>query len=190
MRVIGGSARSRQLTVPAVPGLRPTSDRVREAVFDILTSRGAIEGASVLDGFAGSGALGIEALSRGASAVTFVDVDRRALAGVEHNLAATGLGAAGAVTLVRADLVEWLGRASAPTFDVALLDPPYPFDDWSGLLGRLAAEIALLESARPVAVPDGYAVRREYRYGGTLVTLVEAAGPAPRASRPSDKDTF
>ena len=92
MRVIGGEARGRRLKTPPLPGLRPTSDRVREAMFDILKSRGLVEGASIVDLFAGSGALGIEALSRGAEEVTFVESDRRAVAAIEDNLEATGLG--------------------------------------------------------------------------------------------------
>ena len=198
MRVIGGSARRRQLKTPAVPGLRPTSDRVREAVFDILGSLGVVESATVLDAFAGSGALGIEAISRGAASVTFVDIDRRAIAGIRENLAATGLdgphgtierGGDGPTTrLVRADLLEYLARVPGTRFGVALVDPPYPFGDWAVLLELLDAEVAVLGSARPIDVPPRFTVRREYRYGGTLITLVEATGPSSADPRPTDKD--
>src|ERR1035441_636404 len=85
MRVIGGTAKQRRLRAPDSPDLRPTSDRVREAIFDILASLGAVEGASVLDAYAGSGALGIEALSRGAGSVCLVEADRPAIAAIPAN---------------------------------------------------------------------------------------------------------
>ncbi|MGH9298710.1 MAG: RsmD family RNA methyltransferase, partial [Acidimicrobiales bacterium] len=85
MRVIGGEAKGRKLSAPDLKTVRPTSDRVREAIFDILCARGLVEGASVLDLYAGSGALGIEAVSRGASACTFVESDPRAGAAIEAN---------------------------------------------------------------------------------------------------------
>ncbi|HXY43636.1 MAG TPA: RsmD family RNA methyltransferase, partial [Acidimicrobiales bacterium] len=84
LRVIGGDAKGRRLVAPPVEGLRPTSERVREAMFDILESRDLVAGAVVLDLFSGSGALGIEALSRGAAGVTFVEQDRRAVLAIER----------------------------------------------------------------------------------------------------------
>src|SRR5262245_17447264 len=90
MRVIAGTARGRKLVAPVGSGTRPTGDRVREATFNALTSLGALDGAVVLDLFAGSGALGIEALSRGAASCTFVDVDRAARKAVADNLATCG----------------------------------------------------------------------------------------------------
>src|SRR5271168_1492658 len=110
MRVIGGTARRRQLRAPDLPELRPTSDRVREAIFDILASLEAVEGATVLDLFAGSGALGIEALSRGAASVCFVEADRRAVAAIRANLDSTGLADAAPVRVVRAEALELLAR--------------------------------------------------------------------------------
>jgi 16S rRNA (guanine966-N2)-methyltransferase len=175
MRVISGDAKGRKLVAPDVPGLRPTSDRVREAMFDILEARELVEGAAVLDLFAGSGALGIEALSRGASRVTFVEQDRRALAAIEDNLARTGyLGSAG-VRLVRADAIVWTATHGRGAIDVALVDPPYGFEGFGQLLTQLDAPTVLIEHRSPVTVPVGYDVSREYRYGGTLVTLLEAA---------------
>jgi 16S rRNA (guanine966-N2)-methyltransferase len=189
MRVIGGTARRRQLQAPEVPGLRPTSDRVREAMFDILSSLGVLEDASVLDAFAGSGALGIEALSRGAAAVCFVEADHRAVAAIRANLDSTGLAGSAAVRIVRADVLEFLASEEAVRYDVALVDPPYSFGDWPSLLDLLAADLAVLESSARVAVPPGFRVRREYRYGGTLVTLVEARGPDRDDPRSTEKDS-
>jgi 16S rRNA (guanine966-N2)-methyltransferase len=152
-------------------------------MFDILTSMGAVRDAVVLDLFCGSGALGLEALSRGARAATFVDNDSDAIAAVRTNLRATGLGG-DAATVVRAELPGWLARASHA--DLAFCDPPYSFEGWGELLSLLDADVALLESGDPVAPPEGWMVARERRYGGTLVTVVhksDAPGrPAPRGA--------
>lgn len=176
MRVIGGTAKRRQLRVPDIGSLRPTSDRVREAMFDVLASRGVLEGASVLDAFAGSGALGIEALSRGADSVCFVDSDRRAVAAIGANLTLTGFDAAPAVRVVRSDVLRFLAGDPGAHYDLALVDPPYAFDEWPLLLGLLRADLAVLETSRAVVLGGSFEVCREYRYGGTLVTLVEAKG--------------
>lgn len=192
MRVIGGSSRGRQLPARLPPGVRPTSDRVREAIFDIVGSMGGVEGLAVADLFCGSGALGAEALSRGAASVAFVDRDRSTLEAVRKNLLATGLAAPtvgfrpGAHVLVRAELPAWLHGAGH--FDLALCDPPYSFSAWSPLLGALDATVAVLESSTPVEVPDGWSVTRCRRYGGTLVTVVHMPPdtPSPGAvSRPT-----
>src|ERR1019366_7091565 len=123
VRVIAGTARGRGMSAPRLPGLRPTSDRVREAMFDILEARSLVEDATVLDLFAGSGALGVEALSRGAAAVTFVESDAQAAVAIEANLRSTGLFVPSA-HVVRADALAWL--AGRPTweepFDLALAD--------------------------------------------------------------------
>ena len=108
--MIAGHYRGRRLKVPSWTGLRPTSDKLRETLFNILAPR--IEGARLLDAFAGTGAVGIEALSRGASHVTFVDADRRALALIEANLAICGIEEG--YTIERGDLVAVLRRAGTP----------------------------------------------------------------------------
>jgi 16S rRNA (guanine(966)-N(2))-methyltransferase RsmD len=148
--------------------VRPTSDRVRESIFDILGSQGGVDGLCVVDLFCGSGALGLEALSRGAASATFVDRDPDALAAVKLNLDAVGL-AGEPATLVRAALPGWL--EGAPSFDLALCDPPYEYDGWSELLGVLRASRAVLESSSEIALPDTWMVTRARRYGGTLVTV-------------------
>jgi len=175
VRVIGGRSRGRRLSVRLPAGVRPTSDRVREAIFDVLGSMGGLEDLNVVDLFCGSGAMGVEALSRGASSATFVDHDPAALEAVRTNLAAVGLGTAPA-TVLRAELPAWLER-SVP-YDVAFCDPPYAFEEWETLLGWLQADIAVLESADEIAVPAGWEVTRCRRYGGTLVTVVRQA-PSP-----------
>lgn len=182
MRVVGGEARGRPLAAPRLATLRPTSDRVKEAMFDILEARGLVEGSEVLDLYAGSGALGIEALSRGAASCTFVDGDPRAVAAVEQNLATVGYAGHAGVRVVRADVLAFLagtGRRAG----VALVDPPYRYSGWPELLGLLEADYALLEHGSRTDVLGGgprFETLRAYRYGGTLVTLL--------ARRPTDKD--
>jgi 16S rRNA (guanine966-N2)-methyltransferase len=173
VRVIGGRSRGRRLAAKLPAAVRPTSDRVRESIFDILGSRGGVEGLTVVDLFCGSGALGLEALSRGAASATFVDQDPGALEAVRTNLESVGLGDQ-PVTVVRAALPGWL--AGAPTFDLALCDPPYTFEDWPALLTDLRAATAVLESSASITLPAGWMVARERRYGGTLVTVAHRTG--------------
>ncbi len=184
VRVIGGSSRGRRLPARLPPGVRPTSDRVREAIFDVLGSMGGVDGLAVLDLFCGSGAMGAEALSRGAAAAAFVDHDPDAVAAVRANLAAAGLAELPGrpATVVRAELPGWLGQAGR--FDVAFCDPPYAFADWATLLASLQADLAVLESAEPPVLPAGWTVTRERRYGGTLVTVARATPVSP-AARPA-----
>ena len=121
MRVIAGRAGGRRLTVPPGRGTRPTGDRVREALFSSFGE--AVHGARVLDLFAGSGALGIEACSRGAAAATFVERDRRALAALRANLERTGL--AGKATVVAGDVAAFCRQPRGGPYDLVLCDPPY-----------------------------------------------------------------
>ncbi|HEX3425917.1 MAG TPA: 16S rRNA (guanine(966)-N(2))-methyltransferase RsmD [Acidimicrobiales bacterium] len=185
MRVVGGEARGRKLRAPAGRSTRPTSDRVREAIFAILGSlpaecRVSLEGATVADLFAGSGALGIEALSRGARHATFVDTDREAARTIAENLAALDL-QGGRATVVRHDVVRWLATAG-PT-DVVLCDPPYAFDRWQDLARLLepVAKLAVLESDRPLDLGPAWEVVKEKHYGGTVVTVARPAKLADRA---------
>ncbi len=89
--------------------------------------------------------------------------------------------------LVRADVPDLLAREAATRYDLALVDPPYAFDAWPSLLALLSADLAVLESSTPVGVPESFLVRREYRYGGTLVTLVEARGLGHDDPRSTEK---
>jgi 16S rRNA (guanine966-N2)-methyltransferase len=171
VRVIAGELRGRRLVAPPGPTTRPTSDRVREATFNALTSLGAIEGAEVLDLFAGSGALGIEALSRGAARCTFVERDRAALGALRDNLGRCGLDDDRA-RVVAGDAGSVTGR-----WDLALLDPPYAFDGWEALLGRLDAGLAVCESGDPIGVPEGWVVVRQKGYGATVVTILRNEPP-------------
>ena len=155
MRVIAGQYKRRQLKSPSWTGLRPTSDRLKQTLFDVLAPR--VPGARVLDGFAGSGALGIEALSRGAVEVVFVDRDPRALALVAANLAQCGV--TSGYVMIRGDFPGGLLQLPAvQQFDLILLDPPYEIDIAEALVtaaGRLAVDGALvLEHAKRRPPPE------------------------------------
>jgi 16S rRNA (guanine(966)-N(2))-methyltransferase RsmD len=175
MRVIAGAFKGRRLKAPTWAGLRPTSDKLRETLFNILAPR--IEGARVLDGFAGTGAVGIEALSRGAAHVTFVDADRRAAALVEQNLAACGIASGFAVE--RGGVAAVLRRLPETVcFDVIVLDPPYDAPDAGDALqaasGRLAAGgVLVLERAtrREPAVPPALKRTRDVKSGDSTLTF-------------------
>lgn len=176
MRVVSGDLGGRKLVTPDGSDTRPTSDRVREAMFNSLFSLDAIEGARVLDAFAGSGALGIEALSRGALHATFVETGRDALAALRENLETLQLGAQGRV--VPGDALVHLERTAVEErhYDLVLLDPPYGFDQWGELLAAVPVGArVVIESDREVVVPDSWEVHRRKRYGGTVVTLATAS---------------
>ncbi len=169
MRVVAGVAGGRRLLAPPGRRLRPTTDRVREAMFSSLTSIDAIRDARVLDLFAGTGALGIEALSRGAASATFVDADHAAVRAVEQNLATTGLG--GEAKVVLGDALRFV-ESTKETFDLALVDPPYAFDEWPRLLAALPARLAVLETGDHIDIHLPWAALRSRRHGDTVVTLV------------------
>jgi 16S rRNA (guanine966-N2)-methyltransferase len=173
VRVIGGEFRGRRINAPDSPSVRPTSDRVREAIFDILYSLGGVEGLQVADLFAGSGALGIEALSRGAASATFVDRDPRSLASIRANLASIGLGQAerdGDATVVRADVDAWV-TSTVARYDLVLCDPPYDYDGWEDLVGNLPGDLVILESGSGLSPLATWGVIKSKRYGGTIVTV-------------------
>ena len=175
MRVIAGRFKGRRLKTPTWPGLRPTSDKLRETLFNILAPR--IEGARVLDGYAGTGAIGIEALSRGAAHVTFVEKNRRAIALIEANLAACGV--EGRYTIQCADVAAALDTAPASdAFDLILLDPPYDTDNVSPALEAAARRVAagglvVLERAtrREPGAPATLRRTRDVTSGDSTLTL-------------------
>ncbi|MBE3589854.1 MAG: 16S rRNA (guanine(966)-N(2))-methyltransferase RsmD [Firmicutes bacterium] len=187
MRVIAGEARGRRLLAPPGRITRPTSDRVREALFSML--QGAVEGARVLDLYAGSGALGIEALSRGARVAVFVELDPAALRCIRLNLERCGF--TERARIWREDAARALRRLGqdGERFDLLFLDPPYASEElercWP-LLPAVAAEgavVAVEMSARRPA-PDGEGrleLWRSREYGDTALRLYRTAGFAPGA---------
>ena len=134
VRVVAGTARGRRLLAPRGLDVRPTTDRVREAVGNRLSSMGVLRDARVVDLFAGTGALGIEALSRGAAHATFVENAPAALRALEQNIEALGM--SDQSTIVRADASRF---TAATPFDIAFIDPPYTWDEWETLLSHLRA---------------------------------------------------
>lgn len=185
--MVAGSARGRRIAAPPGTDTRPTTDRVREAVFNALGSLGAVQGAVVADLFAGSGALGIEALSRGAAHAHFVESDRRAADVVAANVA--DLGFADRATVVRRPLPGALDHLPAEV-DLVLADPPYAFDGWPELLDRVAARLApdgivVAESDRAVDLPPGWTKVRERAYGGTVVVFARREPPDHGRPRPT-----
>jgi len=183
VRVVAGEARGRLLKAPVGRVTRPTSDRVREAMFDILGSLIDLEGAAAVDLFAGSGALGIEARSRGASSVTFVERDRTALVALQANLESLGFAGPG-ITVVAADAERWVSGPGRRA-DVVFADPPYCFSGWEALFGAVAAwsDLLVAETGHALEVPPGWVVARQRSYGATVVTV---ARPAPRSDGLSD----
>lgn len=181
MRVISGIAKGRRLRAPAGLRVRPTADRVRQTIFDML---GTTEGDRVLDLFAGSGSLGIEALSRGAAAAVFVESDASAIAAIRSNLESTGL--AEAADVVRAPVDRYLGGTVSQGFDLVFLDPPYErgLGFAAGTLTTLAAGgwvapggMVVLESAAgPVQIPAGLREVRTKTFGRTQVTMIVNGG--------------
>lgn len=184
-RIIGGRAGGRRIQAPRGDATRPTSDRVREALFSALESWcGSLQGLRFLDLYAGSGAVGLEAWSRGAEAVTLVEQDRRAAALITGNARAIGCGAA---DVVLGSAAAVLRRAPGTPYDVVFLDPPYPLADEEvatdlaalATYGWLApgALVVVERSARsPEPVwPAGLDREREKRYGETILWYAVAS---------------
>lgn len=195
LRVVAGKFRGRRLSTPEGSSTRPTSERVREATFNALNARGLLVGTDVVDLFAGSGALGIEALSRGASTATFVDMSAPAIRVLNDNLRSLEL--EDVSTVVRGDAMSFVlgGAHGVKRFDLALLDPPYEFDQWDDLLERLDVEALVIESDRNVLDDDRfgesgnapYEVVRERRYGTTFVTIAQRRTSADRSALRKDR---
>ncbi|MAU50538.1 MAG: 16S rRNA (guanine(966)-N(2))-methyltransferase RsmD [Actinobacteria bacterium] len=169
MRVVAGTLKGRNLESPKDTRIRPTSDRVREATFNALYSINAIENERVLDLFAGSGALGIEALSRGSTHAVFVEKSSVNAQLVKRNIEKCGLSNQTEVHV--ADGMTWLAKNSGP-WDLALLDPPYDFEDWENLFQILDAQVVVIESNREINPGIGWHVQRSRQYGATVVLLV------------------
>ena len=180
LRVISGTAGGRRLSAPSGDGIRPTTGRVKEAIFSALSSRDHIVGAKVLDLYAGTGALAIEALSRSAARAVLVETDRDALESLRRNLSVTGT--ALTATVVSADAASFLAGSppSDAPFDLVLCDPPYDvessaLDEVIAPLGRRewTGEDAIVVVERPVGVAapriEGLRVAWERAFGDTLV---------------------
>lgn len=171
LRIVAGKYRGRKLVGPRGSWLRPTSDRVRESIYNVL--QGMVPGARVADLFAGTGALGLEALSRGAAEVVLVESSRRARALIARNL--ERLDAGGAVQVIEADALAYLSCVGLGRFDLVLADPPYAAGVEDALLQalpRARPQTFVLQHHRSwqlVAAPEGYGHVRSQRFGVTVV---------------------
>ena len=187
-RIIAGAARGRRLSVPAGTGTRPTSDRAREGLFATLTAlRGTLRQARVLDLYAGSGAVGLEALSRGAARAVFVESDPAAARVIRENITAVGLPGGHLITGTVARVLD-RGPGGEQAFDIVVADPPYAAGDgevnavllalrqggWLAPEALLAVERATRSG--PVSWPPGYAADRSRRYGEATFWYGLAAG--------------
>lgn len=188
MRVVAGELRGRRIESPpevtrgaaGARGVgrdqvtRPTTDKVREAVFNALGSMDVVEGARVVDLFAGTGAMGIEALSRGAAQCTFVEQDRVALDILRRNISTLDLSD-------RSKVISGDATRAAPfgPCDLLIADPPYGFTRWASMLAGVSAAVVVLESGQPIGEVAGWKTVREKRYGRTYVAfLIPEDGPS------------
>ncbi len=191
MRIIAGEFRGRVLKAPKGDGTRPTTDRVRESLMSsIASARGGFEGARVLDAFAGSGALGLEALSRGAATACFYERDNSALQVISGNIRSLNLDPRRART-VRADVLEKPPTRQRPAFDLVFLDPPYALAAAESLgMVRTLAEAGALDADAIVVYehalasnddadgaiePCGFALSTRKKYGATAVDILRLA---------------
>jgi len=177
MRIISGSWRGRRIVAPAGQQTRPTSDRAREGLFSMLASRlGSFEDLRAADLFAGSGALGLEALSRGAAYCLFIDQDRQAIAAIRANVDAMG-------AAPRADIRQGSVEIAAPPgqpLDLMLMDPPYEGDLAQRTLDHVAnrawlapgALLSIETAAASIDIPPGLTLEAQRRFGKALLTLL------------------
>ena len=180
MRITGGVFGGRVLKTPKSDAIRPTQDRVRESVFNIIQCE--LAGAVFLDLFAGSGAVGIEALSRGAAAATFVERDRRHAAVLADNLKTFNLQPSTS-NLISADAYRWIAAYAGDGFDIAFADPPYALGEergYAAVLSTLAERgavrpgglfIAEMTAAQSVGGTDGWELLRDRVYGRTRILI-------------------
>ena len=182
MRIVAGTLKGRTLKGPTGPGLRPTSDGLRETLFNVLGDQ--VEGARVLDGFAGTGAVGLEALSRGAIRVTFVENDRRALEVIRRNIEVCG--ASAACDVIAADVAALDVRQAAPgPFELIFLDPPYDAPGIEATVVQTSRWLSpggmlVLEHSKRNPSPErpGRLVRRRVLQAGDSALSFYEAGPA------------
>ncbi len=176
MRVIAGTAGGRTLRAPRTTATRPITDRVKESLFGILGDR--VAGATVLDLYAGSGAIGIEALSRGAGTCTFVEQGREAVAVIRRNLELTGL--SDRASLVAGPVERFLATGPPISPDLVMVDPPFaehailaPLQALVPLLAPHATVVVRTFWRTPVPTPDGMGFVRQRRFGETMLTFLQ-----------------
>jgi len=186
LRVIGGIAKGRQLAGPRTLGTRPTSDLVREALFDVIGP--GIVGASFLDLYAGTGAVGVEALSRGAAEAVFVEKSQAQARVIRDNLARTGLADASQVMVMDVVRAAAILAAQGARFQFVFMDPPYASRDLPRVIEAVAPLVSpggwlIVEHAHSTEVfnPPGLMLKRRLRYGDTGITIMERHREADRS---------
>jgi 16S rRNA (guanine966-N2)-methyltransferase len=190
MRIIAGRFRGHRLTSPSGHQTRPSTARTRESLFSLVDARIYLDGAEVLDLFAGTGALGLEAISRGASLVTFVEQDREVLEHAREN--ADRLGVADQCIFIPGDAVDYLRRYNGPSLDLIMADPPYKLRAMKELPGLALRHLTsdgvfTLEHSRYHAFDDHPHLMTSRPYGRTVVSLFRP--PLPPADAPDDDAT-
>ncbi|MDP2400547.1 MAG: 16S rRNA (guanine(966)-N(2))-methyltransferase RsmD [Actinomycetota bacterium] len=182
MRIIAGEFRGRRIVAPKGVVTRPTSDRVREALFSRLESLGALTGATVLDAYAGSGSLGLESLSRGALRVLFIETDRSALKSIQANIAALGVEERATALPGDPSALAVRGHLPGSPYSLLLLDPPYRIDkaEVAGLIEAVLSKRGLTDGAHvtwehrageKASWPAGFSSLGSRRYGDTEVDV-------------------
>ncbi|HLG18275.1 MAG TPA: 16S rRNA (guanine(966)-N(2))-methyltransferase RsmD [Bdellovibrionota bacterium] len=191
LRIIAGEFRGREIEGPGRLDLRPTADRVRESLFDILARH--IQGMRILDLCAGTGAFGLESLSRGARAATFLDADPQVIKLIERNIESLGVGERS--TVVRGELPYALGKLKGP-FDLVFFDPPYKSDIVTKVLPRLASKTLLVPNALVIVERDRrshpikvshYAIDRRHRIGDAELWFLRRLPPGMRTRGSGDE---
>ncbi len=181
MRVLGGTSKGKKIKTPSGSLTRPTSSRVKKSLFDMLCTRMDFFGIEVLDLFAGSGSLGLEAISRGASHVEFVDSAHSVVQVLKENVASIPPEVAQVAVMKSSALGFLKNRISMGVhYDLVFCDPPYLFDEWNELLGQVIQvmtkySIIVIESDREVVLPDGLVVLKVKDYGSTVIILASLA---------------
>lgn len=193
MRIIAGQARGRRIHVPKGNNVRPTSDRVRESLFSILGTK--TTGAVVLDMFAGSGALGLEALSRGASSAVFIEKSKAVQGVLKRNI--SELDFSGGVRVIGGDALAAVGRLAREgvRFDIIFLDPPYAGTllcdalrsrQLYDIMSNKAFIVAEHQAVRPVQIPESLRTFATRSYGGTVLSFIEHAGSRAPVSKENE----
>jgi len=167
MRVIAGVAKGRKLVAPIGDHIRPTKDRVKEAIFNSLHSYGLVKDKSFLDLFSGTGSLGIEALSRGANSVVFIDNHEEAIDCITVNVEKLNYGSASKI--LKTDALNFLKKKEY--FDVALIDPPYKYEHWGPLLEHINAHAIVIESSENITLESDWQIIKSQKYGQTNLLI-------------------
>lgn len=177
MRIIAGQAKGKRIEAPEGLLVRPTTDRAREAIFNTLYSLGGVESLTVADLFAGSGALGLEALSRGASQAVFIENSPAVLKVLRSNIAKLGYQSRSEV--IARDVMNER-RFTQTSFDVVFCDPPYSFDRWQELLGNINSRILVVESDRKIELNSHWKCLKIRKYATTIITIAESSTRPPK----------